>query len=121
MREELESLLAALEASPEDWTLMRVVADWHEDQGDLVAAQAWRWLAQERKRPYRAFGNENQYHWYDGPKQLNPKVDPESNLTTALFEALPALPPYETALFRQYGSRRESFLDFVAAWRKSHA
>jgi hypothetical protein len=48
---EQAALVGGLEESP--WHQLRILADWHEDHGDVHMALAWRWLADHTRFPRR--------------------------------------------------------------------
>ncbi len=54
---DLEAIHRALDLNPSDQVTRRVLADWYEDDGDMVMASGLRWMAARGKRP-RFFGKE---------------------------------------------------------------
>lgn len=40
-----ETWLQSIRSNPSDWQAMLVFADWLEEEGDLLAAEQWRWIA----------------------------------------------------------------------------
>lgn len=40
-----ETWLSTIRSNPSDWQAMLVFADWLEEEGDLLAAEQWRWIA----------------------------------------------------------------------------
>lgn len=40
-----ETWLSTIRSNPSDWQTMLVFADWLEEEGDLLAAEQWRWMS----------------------------------------------------------------------------
>lgn len=47
------------------WTVLRAKADWLEEQGDLVTAKGYRWLANHKKFPIRINDQLWVWEYYD--------------------------------------------------------
>lgn len=46
MTNDRETWLSTIRSNPSDWQTMLVFADWlEEEDGDLLAAEQWRWIA----------------------------------------------------------------------------
>lgn len=45
MTRDRETWLQSIRSNPSDWQAMLVFADWLEEEGDLLAAEQWRWIA----------------------------------------------------------------------------
>src|SRR5262245_43591717 len=50
---ELTAFYATLEEAPADHVTQLALADWYDEHAQPVAAEALRWLARERKAPFR--------------------------------------------------------------------
>ncbi len=120
---EMQVLWAALEAAPEDWTLMLVLADALEEQGDVRAAGAVRWMSVNEKRPRGGSDDEGRpgvFEWWDRYVNSDSSVpeDESSDLPRELYAALPKKPMPHQILVRQYGTVRDAVSDLIAAWKE---
>lgn len=48
---DIASLNAELDAEPDNWDAMRIISDAYEDDGNTALAAAYRWCAENGKRP----------------------------------------------------------------------
>ncbi len=92
-----ESFGVGLARRPADWALRSVIADWLEDNGDVLGAECVRWQVQNRKRPDRSsfYEPEGKWAWWalfpprpwdtdrpcgrDVPEPLWNKLPPKTN------------------------------------------
>jgi hypothetical protein len=122
---DLDALHTALDADPTDAISRLALADWYEEQGDLVAAKAWRWLAQEGKRPFDwARYNESSVHfqgfdWHNGRAQWD--VPAYCTIARALWRRLPERGTENTESWRSYTTRREAEEALIEAFRHALA
>ncbi len=127
-----DSLMAALDASPDDWTLRKVLADFFDDEGEPEKAMAVRWMVDNKRRPcwQEDAGSSNlsarrtSPTWYrhnrdgDIKEYFRFRCDPESDLPNRVFYRLPTRGTEDHAVY--YHSLREAEEGFVAAWVLAH-
>lgn len=56
-------LFAAVLVEPEDWPRRLILADWLEECGEVMGAEAMRWMARNKKRPQE--GGKTIRSWFD--------------------------------------------------------
>ncbi len=128
-----DSLMAGLDASPDDWTLRKVLADFFEESGEIEKAMAVRWMVDNKRRPcwQEDAGNSTSDArrtnptWYKHNRDGNIKeyfrfrCDPESDLPDVIFYRLPGRKKEDhQAVY--YHSLREAEEAFVTAWVRAH-
>jgi hypothetical protein len=105
------------EGGPAEWEALEALAKLYERVGGHEAASALRWMARNRKRPYRSSGFA--YTWFNA-NMIDPGLgDPESDIPGKLYERL--LSGEETANHKSYRTLRAAEEDFFQAWTAARA
>jgi uncharacterized protein (TIGR02996 family) len=108
---DLDALHAALDKDPADATTRLALGDWYEEQGDHVAAMAWRWLYRAGRYPRQAPHNTWQW-WRIGFNPAGP-----DDLPADFF----AFVETRNDGFREYDTRRQAEEALVESFRKAIA
>lgn len=60
-------LVQAIHLEPDDWVRYMVLADWYEEEGNDVMAEAVRWMVENKRQPKMVHFVGNWHAmWYDG-------------------------------------------------------
>jgi uncharacterized protein (TIGR02996 family) len=124
-----EALWSALEADPTDRLVLLALADWFEEQGDVVAAECLRWGHARRKRPFQYFSTSKiRYHyekwgegWYWWARQPDVKlwqIPATCGLTNRLWKELAHTFDYDPVTFKEYRTRRGAYEALIEGWRR---
>jgi hypothetical protein len=108
----LDSFLDDLSATPEDWSLRGVVADWAEDNNQPRLAESLRWMIREQKRPYH--GSSGGGTWFNADTIAEGLGDPESDLPAVLFSRLEG--GKQIANHKSFPTLRAAEESFLTAW-----
>jgi uncharacterized protein (TIGR02996 family) len=110
----LDALYAALDQDPTDALARVALADWYEEQGDTLAAQACRWILEKGKRPYD-YGDGRGWRWWC--RHLGGRMDYD-DLPEPLFRMIPQTPSNDLPdQKRVFPSRRAAEEALIAAFR----
>jgi hypothetical protein len=82
-----DSDLEMLKVGPPNWALLLELADRRERAGRGEEAEALRWMADRRKRPYGS-SERGLYTWFNAGTIVSGLGDPESDLPAAVFSRL---------------------------------
>lgn len=85
-----QQLTKAVIDNPTEWEYRLVLADWHEEMGDQLISDRWRWSGEQQKTPYCAKTEDHKqfYLWFN-EHTVDPKLeDPSSNIPAKLWEAM---------------------------------
>lgn len=116
MNETLKQMVAEIAKNPEDWTLRALTADALEDNHQYQEAEAMRYLAAEKKRPYGSDVNPTKRSWFKATEGSN-LGDEASDLPEWLYAGLEG--GKETANHKSYPSPEEAEWALLAAWKKA--
>jgi hypothetical protein len=97
-----------------DWTTMSIFADWCEENGEDILSQGLRWMAKNKRRPYRTNGR-TYYSWFN--QNLVDDVDKESDIPEYIYNHLKGNNGY-----KEYATYMEAIVDLSGAlykWRNN--
>ena len=113
----LQHFLDDLCATPEDWALRGVVADWAEDNDQPRLAEALRWMIRHQKRPY--LDSTGTGTWFNAETVSPGLGDPEADIPEEVYTHLDG--GKKTANHKKFPSMREAEESFLRAWAKARA
>lgn len=111
-----ESLLRP--AANGDFLAMQVLADWHEDAGEMGLSSGWRWLGEKRRRPFLDSGRwcwlgtvpNARYLLLNGVKPAARLFMPAALLPPCLLPVL--------AAWRHYGTPAAAYAAVLGRWQR---
>jgi uncharacterized protein (TIGR02996 family) len=111
----LDQFLNDVAATPEDWSLRGVLADWAEDNNRPQLAECLRWMIRRHKRPYH--GSSGGGTWFNADTIAQGLGDPESDIPAAVFMLLEG--GNEVANHKSFTTLRAAEEAFQLAWVKA--
>ncbi len=114
------SLRQAVDESPEDWAIRLVLADYCEEEGNLLEAEFWRWTYDYRWAAYPSVDHPGYWKWWNA---IGCKSASGSYLPVEIHRALEG---YSTLSFidltvtKPYSSNAKADDALFAAWKRVH-
>jgi hypothetical protein len=118
---DLKKIHRVLDQDPTDVLSRLALADLYEEEGDLITARAWRWLAAQKKWPYD-WAKQPEYDcfktfdWYQGEGAVW-AVPPSCHVPPALWPFLRR--KYPEGNWADYRTRRAAEDALVRAYRRA--
>jgi len=123
------ALYKAIEEKPLDSVSILALADWYEEQGQTEAAAALRWLAEQKKTPYRYIYQEelkvhfdqwkSGWYWWATDAEGHDWGHPDSCvLPHKLWSKLTHAFEYNPLVFREYPTIQGAIDAFIRAWTR---
>ena len=116
-----DDLFRAICRKPSDFTRYLIYADWLEEQDDLIAADAWRWMGVKEKRPHKTNSFMVGQHVALYPHKSKPRVLwmwKRGDLPMYMISDIEWVDIRNTRFLATYYSLKEAFQDFVICWGK---
>lgn len=127
---ELNAFYSVLEKSPSDTLTQRALADWYEEHDQPQAATCLRWLAENKRSPFRYRRRsrkllhhhdswKNGWYWWTTAQEGDGwGYSPCCVLPHRIWRRLKHTFPYDPLVFKEYPTVRQAIETLIAAWPK---